>query len=115
MSTSTSYINHGDHLLQLPTSVSVEKVQDFVYQVEHKDAKKGNEMYYPRFIKVIINFFMTKDPSIPRRNKNTQQFGAMLHVELTNENISNSTAYKEYYAIASGAVPPKTKASMRKT
>ncbi|GKB72386.1 hypothetical protein Tco_0933798 [Tanacetum coccineum] len=43
--------------------------EDFVYQVETKNAKKGNEMYYPRFTKVIINFFMTKDPSIPRRNK----------------------------------------------
>nr|GFC74951.1 hypothetical protein [Tanacetum cinerariifolium] len=41
----------------------------FVYQVEHKDAKKSNEMYYPRFTKVIIHYFMTKDPSIPRRNK----------------------------------------------
>nr|GEU49058.1 hypothetical protein [Tanacetum cinerariifolium] len=37
--------------------------------VEHKDAKKSNEMYYPRFTKVIINFFMTKDPLILRRNK----------------------------------------------
>nr|GEY16766.1 hypothetical protein [Tanacetum cinerariifolium] len=137
MSTSTSYINHGDHLLQLSTSASVGKVQDFVYQAEHKDTKKSNEMYYPRFTKVIINFFMTKDPSIPRRNKvnwhyvrddqmftttnlisrhqNTQQFGAMLPVELTNEDIGNSAAYKEYYAIASGAAPPKTKASVRKT
>nr|GEU82850.1 hypothetical protein [Tanacetum cinerariifolium] len=43
--------------------------EDFMYQVEHKDAKKSNEMYYPRFTKVIINFFMTKDQSIPRRNK----------------------------------------------
>nr|GEV71379.1 integrase, catalytic region, zinc finger, CCHC-type, peptidase aspartic, catalytic [Tanacetum cinerariifolium] len=43
--------------------------EDFVYQVEHKDAKKSNKMYYPRFTKVIVNFFMTKDPSIPRRNK----------------------------------------------
>nr|GFB24335.1 hypothetical protein [Tanacetum cinerariifolium] len=43
--------------------------EDFVYQVEHKDAKKCNEIYYPIFIKVIINFFMTKDPSSPRRNK----------------------------------------------
>nr|GEX90687.1 hypothetical protein [Tanacetum cinerariifolium] len=43
--------------------------EDFVYQVEHKDAKKSNEMYYPRFTKVIVNFFMTKYPSIPRRNK----------------------------------------------
>nr|GEX74632.1 hypothetical protein [Tanacetum cinerariifolium] len=110
--------------------------EDFVYQVEHKDAKKSNEMYYPRFIKVIINFFMTKDPSIPRRNKmnwhcvrddqmfttiklvsrhqNTQQFGAMFPIELRNEDIRNSASYKEYYAIASGAAPPKTKASVRK-
>nr|GFB83889.1 hypothetical protein [Tanacetum cinerariifolium] len=111
--------------------------EDFVYQLKHKDAKKSNEMYYPRFTKVIINFFMTKDPLIPRRNKvnwhyvrddqmfmtiklvsrhqNTQQFGAMLLVEVTNEDIRDSTAYKEYYAIASGAAPPKTKVSVRKT
>nr|GFA65912.1 hypothetical protein [Tanacetum cinerariifolium] len=43
--------------------------KNFVYQVEHKDAKKRNEIYYPRFTKVIINFFLTKDPSIPKRNK----------------------------------------------
>nr|GEZ15698.1 integrase, catalytic region, zinc finger, CCHC-type, peptidase aspartic, catalytic [Tanacetum cinerariifolium] len=109
--------------------------EDFVYQVEHKDAKKSNEMYYPQFTKVIVNFFMTKDQSILRRNKvnwhfdrddhmftilklvykhqNTQQYDAILHVELTNEAIRNSESYKEYYAIASGAEPPKTKASVR--
>nr|GEW93326.1 hypothetical protein [Tanacetum cinerariifolium] len=43
--------------------------EDFVYQVEHKDAKKSKEMYYPRFTKVIIHYFMSKDPTIPRRNK----------------------------------------------
>nr|GEW96363.1 hypothetical protein [Tanacetum cinerariifolium] len=37
--------------------------------VDHKDTKKSNEMYYPRFTKVIIHHFMSKDPSIPRRNK----------------------------------------------
>nr|GEU65647.1 hypothetical protein [Tanacetum cinerariifolium] len=37
--------------------------------VEHKDTKKSNEMYYPRFTKVIIHYFMSKDLSIPRRNK----------------------------------------------
>nr|GFA46683.1 hypothetical protein [Tanacetum cinerariifolium] len=85
--------------------------EDFVYQVEYKDAKKSNEMYYLRFTKVIINFFMTNDPSIPKRNK----FGSMLPVELTYENIRNSAAYKEYYAISLGAAPPKMKASVRKT
>nr|GEW51249.1 hypothetical protein [Tanacetum cinerariifolium] len=49
------------------------------------------------------------------RNQNTQQFGAMLPVELTNKAIRNSAAYKEYYTIVSGAEPPKTKASVRKT
>nr|GEZ76558.1 hypothetical protein [Tanacetum cinerariifolium] len=110
---------------------------NFVYEDEHKDDKKSNEVYYPRFIKVIIHFFMTKDPLIPRRNKvnwhyvsddqmfttiklvsrnqNTQQFGAILPIELTNEDIRNYAAYKEYYAIASGSAPPKTKASVRKT
>nr|GEY99954.1 hypothetical protein [Tanacetum cinerariifolium] len=83
--------------------------------------------------KVIVNFFMTMDQSIPRRNKvnwhyakddhmftmiklvsrhqNTQH----LPVELTNEAIKNFKSFKEYYAIASGAEPPKTKASVRKT
>nr|GFA49638.1 hypothetical protein [Tanacetum cinerariifolium] len=79
--------------------------------VEHKDHKKSNEMYYPRFTKVIIHHFMSKDPSIPRRNK----FGALLRIELTNEEIRNSNAYKEYYTVATRAAPPKPKASVRKT
>nr|GEU40224.1 retrovirus-related Pol polyprotein from transposon TNT 1-94 [Tanacetum cinerariifolium] len=71
------------------------------------------------------------DPSIPRGNKvnwhyvrddlmfmtmklvlrhqNTQQFSAMFPIELTNADIGNSDTYKEYYAVATGATPPKTK------
>nr|GFC62426.1 hypothetical protein [Tanacetum cinerariifolium] len=60
---------------------------------KHGDANKSNEMYYPRFTKVIVNFFMTKDQSILRRNKNS----AILPVELTNEAMRNSESYKEYY------------------
>nr|GEW46278.1 hypothetical protein [Tanacetum cinerariifolium] len=54
---------------------------------------------------------MSKNPSIPRRNK----FGALLPIELSNEEIRNSNAYKEYYAIATRAAPPKPKASVRRT
>nr|GEY95115.1 hypothetical protein [Tanacetum cinerariifolium] len=106
-------LGHGEEIKKITDNVDFAYLlwEDFVYQVEHKDAKKSNEMYYPRFTKVIINFFMTKDPSIPRRNK----FDAILPFELTNEDIRNSTAYKEYYAIALGAAPPKIKASVRKT
>nr|GEX99988.1 hypothetical protein [Tanacetum cinerariifolium] len=110
--------------------------EDFVYQVEHKNQKKSNEMYYPSFTKVIIHHFMTKKPSIPRRNKvnwhyvrddimfstirvvyrhqNTQQYGAILPIELTNEDIRNTKAYKEYYAYATGEAAPKPKASARR-
>nr|GEZ19577.1 hypothetical protein [Tanacetum cinerariifolium] len=114
-------------------SAVIKKLTD----VEHKDTKKSNEMYYPRFMKVIIHHFMSKDPSVPRRNKvnwhyvrddhmfstiklvsrhqNMQQFDALLPIELTNEDIRNSNAYKEYYAVATGVTPPKPKASVRKT
>nr|GEZ43885.1 hypothetical protein [Tanacetum cinerariifolium] len=39
-------------------------LEDFVYQIEHKKQKKGIEMYYPRFTKVVIHHFMSKDLSI---------------------------------------------------
>ncbi|GKB73977.1 hypothetical protein Tco_0935389 [Tanacetum coccineum] len=110
--------------------------EDFIYQIENKNTKKGNAMYYPRFTKLIVNFVMAKDPSIPRRNKvnwhyarddpmfmkinvvprneDTQLYGAILPAELTNEDIRNSESYKEYYVIASGKIPLKTKASKKK-
>nr|GEV00370.1 retrovirus-related Pol polyprotein from transposon TNT 1-94 [Tanacetum cinerariifolium] len=77
--------------------------------VEHKDTKKSNEMYYPRDDHM---FTMIK---LVSRHQNTQQFGALLPIELTNEDIRNSKAYKEYYAVATGATPPKPKASVQKT
>nr|GFC24600.1 hypothetical protein [Tanacetum cinerariifolium] len=104
--------------------------------VEHKNQKRSNEMYYPRFTKVIINYFMTRKPSISRRNRinwhyvrddvlfstikvvsrnqTTQQYGAILSIELTTDEIRNSKAYKEYYACAMGEAAPKPKASARK-
>nr|GFA35698.1 hypothetical protein [Tanacetum cinerariifolium] len=77
-----------------------------------------------------------RKPSIPRRNRvnwhyvrddvlfstikvvsrqqTTQQYGAILPIELTTEDIRNSKAYMEYYACATGEVAPKPKASARK-
>nr|GEU32465.1 hypothetical protein [Tanacetum cinerariifolium] len=71
--------------------------------IEHKNTKKSNEMYYPQFTKLVS------------RHQNTQQFGALLPIELTNDEIRKSNAYKEYYAIATRAAPPKPKASVRRT
>nr|GFA05252.1 hypothetical protein [Tanacetum cinerariifolium] len=110
--------------------------EDFMYQVEHKNQKRSNEMYYPRFTKVIINYFMTRKPSISRRKRinwhyvrddvlfstikvvsrhqTTQQYGAILPIELTTDEIRNSKANKEYYACVMGEAAPKPKASARK-
>nr|GEX93467.1 hypothetical protein [Tanacetum cinerariifolium] len=48
------------------------------------------------------------------RHQITQQYGVILPIELTTEDIRNSKAYKKYYAYATGEAAPKPKASARK-
>nr|GFA06502.1 hypothetical protein [Tanacetum cinerariifolium] len=48
------------------------------------------------------------------RHQNTQQYGVILPIELTIEDIRNTKAYKEYYACATGEATLKPKASARK-
>nr|GFC36399.1 hypothetical protein [Tanacetum cinerariifolium] len=48
------------------------------------------------------------------RHQTTQQYGAILPIELTTDEIRNSKAYQEYYACATGEAVPKPKASARK-
>ncbi|GKD38278.1 hypothetical protein Tco_1258485 [Tanacetum coccineum] len=43
--------------------------EDLLFQVENTNSKKNSDMYYPRFTKVIVDYFMAKDHAIPRRNK----------------------------------------------
>ncbi|GJX72395.1 hypothetical protein Tco_0309566 [Tanacetum coccineum] len=79
-------------------------------------------MSYPRFTKIIIDYFMSKDQSISRRNKmfwhtarddtmftsmrcisrhkDTQVYGTILLKELTNQAMLESNANKTYYAFA---------------
>nr|GEZ45185.1 hypothetical protein [Tanacetum cinerariifolium] len=48
------------------------------------------------------------------RHQNTQQYGAVLPIKLTNEDIRNTKAYKQYYACATREAAPKPKASTRR-
>ncbi|GJS37061.1 hypothetical protein Tco_0535443 [Tanacetum coccineum] len=88
-------------------------------------------MFYLRFTKVIINYFMSQDQSIPRRNKVdwhmanddpilttmrfipqhevVQRYGAILPDYLTNPAMKESEAYKTYHDLATGKVQPKPK------
>nr|GFA64042.1 hypothetical protein [Tanacetum cinerariifolium] len=66
-------------------------------------------MYYPRFTKFIVNFFMTKDQSIPRRNKVNCHFARDDHMFNMIKLVSRHQNTQQY-----GAEPPKTKESVRK-
>ncbi|GJW57830.1 hypothetical protein Tco_0104561 [Tanacetum coccineum] len=105
--------------------------KDLAYQIDNKDTKKQDKMFYPRFMKIIIHHFLEKDKSISMRNRtfmhtarddsllgtmrlasryeDTQVYGAILPKAMTNQAMLDSVAYKTYYAIASGAEPPKLK------
>ncbi|GKD49805.1 hypothetical protein Tco_1278781 [Tanacetum coccineum] len=86
-------------------------------------------MFYPRFTKVIIDHFISKDKTISIRNiinlhttrddpllgtlkfvskaDDTQKYGALIPDEMINQNIKDSKAYKTYYDFDTGKVEPK--------
>nr|GEW26180.1 hypothetical protein [Tanacetum cinerariifolium] len=43
--------------------------EDFIYQIDNKAYKKQENMYYPRFTKVISHYFLTQDMTLSWRNK----------------------------------------------
>ncbi|GJV05183.1 hypothetical protein Tco_1338752 [Tanacetum coccineum] len=112
-------------------------LKNLVFQVENKNSKKNRDMYYPRFTKVMVDYFMAKDQAIPRRNKmfwhyarddfmfttirfiskhnDTQEYGAILPQHLTNQAMLESEAFKTYRAYATGEKAPKSKATKKKT
>ncbi|GKE16405.1 hypothetical protein Tco_1423982, partial [Tanacetum coccineum] len=110
--------------------------EDLVYQVGNKSSKKNNNIYYPRFTKVIVDYFMAKDPAILRRNKmfrhyarddfmfttvrviskhqDTQVYGSLLPQHLTNQAMLESEAYMTYHAYATGEKTPIPKSTKKK-
>nr|GEV45692.1 hypothetical protein [Tanacetum cinerariifolium] len=93
-------------------------------------------MYYPRFTKVIVDYFIAKDQVTPRRNKmfwhyardefmftivrviskhqDTQVYGASLPQHLTNQTMLESEAYMTYRAYATGEKTLKPKSTKKK-
>nr|GEV97582.1 hypothetical protein [Tanacetum cinerariifolium] len=100
------------------------------------DAKKTNKLSYPRFTKIIIDYFISKDQSISRRNKmfwhtvredtmytsmrcisrneKTQVYDTILLKELTDQAMLESQAYQTYYTFASREKNPKPKNVQKK-
>ncbi|GJX33136.1 hypothetical protein Tco_0242991 [Tanacetum coccineum] len=104
--------------------------EDFIYQIDNKAYKKQEKMYYPRFTKVIIHYFLTQDKTLSWRNKigmhtsrddylintlrfifakeETQIYGAIL------PEMKETKAYKTYFGFATGATPPKKARKFKK-
>ncbi|GJW82144.1 hypothetical protein Tco_0146119 [Tanacetum coccineum] len=111
--------------------------EDLAYQIYNIDSNKQDKMFYPRFTKIIIHHFLEKDKSISMRNRmfmhtarddillgiirfvsrhvDTQVYGEILCQAMTNQALLDSVAYKTYYAIASGAEPPISRKSQKKS
>nr|GEY38162.1 hypothetical protein [Tanacetum cinerariifolium] len=92
--------------------------EDFIYHIDNKAYKKQEKMYYPRFTKVIIHYFLTQDKTISWRYKirmhtskddylintlrfvsakeETQIYGAILPKSLTSPEMKETQAYKTY-------------------
>nr|GEY67632.1 retrovirus-related Pol polyprotein from transposon TNT 1-94 [Tanacetum cinerariifolium] len=110
--------------------------KDLAYQIDNKDSKKQDNMFYPRFTKIIIHHFLIKDKSISMRNRtfmhtarddsllgtmrfvsrheDTQVYGALIPKAMMNQALLDFVAYKNYYAIATRAKPPKPKKIQKK-
>nr|GEY29212.1 hypothetical protein [Tanacetum cinerariifolium] len=128
-------INLRELLLLASTKVYLERrlvLTSFV-SPEHKSFRK---MYYPRFTKVIIHYFLTQDKTLSWRNKigmytsrddyliNTLRFvstkeetqinGAILPESLTSPEMKETQAYQTYLGFATGAIPPKKAQKFKK-
>nr|GEU32461.1 hypothetical protein [Tanacetum cinerariifolium] len=90
--------------------VNLEYFREMLHICPRLPSQTFNE---PPFEEEILDFlrFLGHSGAIRRLT----DFGAMLPIELTNADIKNLEAYKEYYAVATRATLPKTKASIRKT
>ncbi|GKE83757.1 hypothetical protein Tco_1557499, partial [Tanacetum coccineum] len=105
--------------------------EDFMYQADNREISlaRKKHMPYPRFTKVIISHFISKDKTISMRNKinlhtihddsllgtlkfvskiqDYQQYGAMIPNHMINQAIKDSKDYKTYYDFATGKATPK--------
>ncbi|GJW17850.1 hypothetical protein Tco_0025286 [Tanacetum coccineum] len=93
-------------------------------------------MYYPRFTKVIIHYFLTKDKIVSKRNKigmhtsrddylintlrfvstyeESQIYGAQLPKSMTSPEMRETEDYKTYLGCATGVTPPKKAQKFKK-
>ncbi|GJX61073.1 hypothetical protein Tco_0293973 [Tanacetum coccineum] len=112
--------------------------EDFMYQVDNRETSSARKehMSYPRFTKVVIDHFISKDNTIFMRNKinlhtarddsllsvlkfvskteDCQKYEALIPDGMINDDIKLSITYKTYLVYASGKVPSKKARKFKK-
>ncbi|GKA94973.1 hypothetical protein Tco_0817011 [Tanacetum coccineum] len=105
--------------------------EDIAYQIDHRRAKKSRRenMSYPRFTKVIIDYFLSKHKSLKklkfqhfypikddgvvsrlkfvRMDEDVQQYGLAILATMLNKEIIQSESYKRFILYSNGQIPPK--------
>ncbi|GJR31530.1 hypothetical protein Tco_1107762 [Tanacetum coccineum] len=105
--------------------------EDFMYQIDNKQttAARRSSMPYPKFTKVIIQHFISKDKTISMRNnlfmhgiksdsvlgvlkfvskyEDRQVYGKSIPDVMLSNKVMETNAYKTYLAFATGNVIPK--------
>ncbi|GJZ99432.1 hypothetical protein Tco_0671983 [Tanacetum coccineum] len=103
----------------------------FMYQADNREISSARKEHtpYPRFTKVIISNFISKDKTISMRNminlhiiyddsflgtlkfvsktQDYQQYGSLIPDDMINQDIKDSKYYKTYYDVATGKATPK--------
>ncbi|GJU35619.1 hypothetical protein Tco_1183973 [Tanacetum coccineum] len=105
--------------------------QDFAYQIDYRQAKlrRSEIMPYLRFTKIIINHFLSLNPSIPkgpsfsihtikddglirrlkfvRIGKDFQEYGRAIPETMLTKGIKKSEAYRTFVKYSTVLIPPK--------
>ncbi|GJW06159.1 hypothetical protein Tco_1568582 [Tanacetum coccineum] len=105
--------------------------EDFMFQADNRDISPSRKEYmpYPRFTKLIISYFISKDKTISIRNminlhiirddsllgtlkhvsktEDHQIYGALIPVEIIDQDIQTFDEYHMYLAFATGEAIPK--------
>nr|GEV81842.1 hypothetical protein [Tanacetum cinerariifolium] len=112
--------------------------EDFMYQADNKEisSSRKEHMPYPRFTKVIIHHFISKDNTISMRNRinlhtirddimlgtlkfvskteDYQKYRALIPDGIINQDNKDSKAYKTFLDYATRKVPPKKERKFKK-
>nr|GEU67639.1 integrase, catalytic region, zinc finger, CCHC-type, peptidase aspartic, catalytic [Tanacetum cinerariifolium] len=112
--------------------------EDYMYQADNREICLARKVHmpYPRFTKVIISHFISKDKTISMRNminlqtihddsllgtlkfvsktQDYQQYGALIPDDMINQDAKDSKAYKTYYDFATRKATPKNARKFKK-